>query len=283
MLPSTSSTHSMRRAPATSWSRQRARRRSATPCWIHPSHSRPGCIDHDTDAYEKIARAFVDGQPSGNLTREHIVDNITLYWLTGTGASAARSYWEEGADGCSRSRPGSHAGLGPGRLHHVPRGDLADPAQLGREGLPRPSSTSTRSTRAAISPRGKSRSCSARRFARRSGRFAGTSITRPSDGGTAWPTTAGTPIRREAWPRRAALASPFDRPSAGGRLSRPARRGSPAGVRRGDRLAQLGATDPGGSPRAGRPRRLLDLHLHQLAAHPALPASMGTRSTPTSA
>jgi len=52
-------------------------------------------IDHDTDAYEKIARAFVDGRPSGNLTREHILDNITLYWLTGTGASAARSYWEE--------------------------------------------------------------------------------------------------------------------------------------------------------------------------------------------
>jgi pimeloyl-ACP methyl ester carboxylesterase len=55
-------------------------------------------IDHDTDAYLKIARAFVDQQPSGNLTREHIVDNITLYWLTGTGASAARSYWEEGAE-----------------------------------------------------------------------------------------------------------------------------------------------------------------------------------------
>ena len=52
-------------------------------------------LDHDTDSYEKIARAFVDGKPSGRLTREHIVDNITLYWLTGTGASAARSYWEE--------------------------------------------------------------------------------------------------------------------------------------------------------------------------------------------
>src|SRR5947209_13515851 len=50
--------------------------------------------DHDTDAYYKIARAFVEGQPSGNLTRDHILDNITLYWLTGTGASAARSYWE---------------------------------------------------------------------------------------------------------------------------------------------------------------------------------------------
>jgi pimeloyl-ACP methyl ester carboxylesterase len=56
-------------------------------------------IDHDTDAYYKISGAFVDGRPSGNLTRDHILDNITLYWLTGTGASAARSYWEAyGAD-----------------------------------------------------------------------------------------------------------------------------------------------------------------------------------------
>ena len=53
-------------------------------------------LDHDTDAYEKITRAFVDGQPSGGLTRDHILDNITMYWLTGTGASAARSYWENG-------------------------------------------------------------------------------------------------------------------------------------------------------------------------------------------
>ena len=53
-------------------------------------------LDHDTDSYYKISRAFVDGQPAGNLTRDHILDNITLYWLTGTGASAARSYWEDG-------------------------------------------------------------------------------------------------------------------------------------------------------------------------------------------
>jgi pimeloyl-ACP methyl ester carboxylesterase len=51
-------------------------------------------LDHDTDAYYKISHAFVDGEPSGNLTPDHILDNITLYWLTGTGASAARSYWE---------------------------------------------------------------------------------------------------------------------------------------------------------------------------------------------
>jgi hypothetical protein len=53
-------------------------------------------LDHDTDAYYKISRAFVDKEPSGNLTRDHILDNISVYWLTGTGTSAARSYWESG-------------------------------------------------------------------------------------------------------------------------------------------------------------------------------------------
>jgi pimeloyl-ACP methyl ester carboxylesterase len=51
-------------------------------------------LDHDTDAYYKISRAFLDKQPAGHLTPDSIVDNITLYWLTGTGASAAREYWE---------------------------------------------------------------------------------------------------------------------------------------------------------------------------------------------
>ena len=53
-------------------------------------------LDHDTDSYYKISRAFVDGKPVGQLTRDTIVDNITLYWLTGTGAAAARWYWEFG-------------------------------------------------------------------------------------------------------------------------------------------------------------------------------------------
>jgi pimeloyl-ACP methyl ester carboxylesterase len=52
-------------------------------------------LDHDTDSYYKITRAFVDGEPVGNLTRDNILDNITLYWLTGTGVSAARNYWED--------------------------------------------------------------------------------------------------------------------------------------------------------------------------------------------
>jgi pimeloyl-ACP methyl ester carboxylesterase len=62
-------------------------------------------LDHDTDSYYKIARAFTDGKPTGNLTRDNVLDNITAYWLTGTGASAARSYWEAyGADAPSAGR-----------------------------------------------------------------------------------------------------------------------------------------------------------------------------------
>ncbi|MET8305769.1 epoxide hydrolase family protein [Micromonospora sp. NPDC005173] len=53
-------------------------------------------FDHDTDSYYKISRALVDGKPVGGLTRDTIVDNVTLYWLTGTGASSARWYWEFG-------------------------------------------------------------------------------------------------------------------------------------------------------------------------------------------
>jgi pimeloyl-ACP methyl ester carboxylesterase len=64
-------------------------------------------LDHDTDAYYKIARAFVDGRPSGGLTRDSILDNITLYWLTGTGASAARSYWEDGRAQSAAAAAGS--------------------------------------------------------------------------------------------------------------------------------------------------------------------------------
>jgi len=95
-------------------------------------------LDHDTDSYYKISRAFVDGQPSGNLTRDHILDNITTYWLTGTGASAARSCWEGGQAAARCGRAGSTTRLGPRRIHHVPRRDLPDPAQRGRAGVPQP-------------------------------------------------------------------------------------------------------------------------------------------------
>lgn len=49
-------------------------------------------IDHDLLSYELIARVF-DGKPEG-LTRDDILDNVTLFWLTNTAISAARLYWE---------------------------------------------------------------------------------------------------------------------------------------------------------------------------------------------
>jgi hypothetical protein len=85
-------------------------------------------LDHDTDSYEKISRAFLDGQPSGNLTRDRIVDNITLYWLTGTGASAARSYWESGraqVSAAGKAPPDVSIPVGfttfPGEIFQAPR------------------------------------------------------------------------------------------------------------------------------------------------------------------
>jgi pimeloyl-ACP methyl ester carboxylesterase len=85
-------------------------------------------LDHDTDAYHKIARAFVDGQPSGNLTRDNILDNVTTYWLTGTGASAARSYWESygtAAAAAGQTPPDVSVPVGfttfPGEIWRAPR------------------------------------------------------------------------------------------------------------------------------------------------------------------
>ena len=85
-------------------------------------------LDHDTDSYCKISRAFLGGQPAGNLTRDHVLDNITLYWLTGTGASAARSYWEGGqaaARAAGQPRPEMKLPAGvtafPGEIFQAPR------------------------------------------------------------------------------------------------------------------------------------------------------------------
>jgi pimeloyl-ACP methyl ester carboxylesterase len=85
-------------------------------------------LDHDTDSYHKISAAFVDGQPAGQLTRDHIVDNITLYWLTGTGASAARAYWESGratALAAGQAPPAVSVPVGfttfPGEIFQAPR------------------------------------------------------------------------------------------------------------------------------------------------------------------
>jgi pimeloyl-ACP methyl ester carboxylesterase len=84
-------------------------------------------LDHDTDSYYKISRAFLDDEPAGHLTRGRIVDNITLYWLTGTGASAARSYWENGqaeARAAGQAPPEASLPVGftafPGEIYAAP-------------------------------------------------------------------------------------------------------------------------------------------------------------------
>jgi pimeloyl-ACP methyl ester carboxylesterase len=51
-------------------------------------------LDHDAWSYDDIAQAFVDGNPVDGLTRDEVLDNITLTWLTNTGISSARLYWE---------------------------------------------------------------------------------------------------------------------------------------------------------------------------------------------
>ena len=85
-------------------------------------------LDHDADSYEKISRAFLDGSPSGGLTRDHVLDNITLYWLTNTAASAARLYWETGRGATAAlKQPPPHVSLPvaftvfPGELFQAPR------------------------------------------------------------------------------------------------------------------------------------------------------------------
>ncbi|GAB3963907.1 epoxide hydrolase family protein [Plantactinospora veratri] len=87
-------------------------------------------LDHDTSSYYKMSRAFVDGGAVGGLTRESIVDNITLYWLTGTGASSARWYWEfaraqAAADAAGQAPPPASVPVGfttfPDELWAAPR------------------------------------------------------------------------------------------------------------------------------------------------------------------
>jgi len=85
-------------------------------------------LDHDADSYQKIAHAFVDGKATGGLTRERIVDNMTLYWLTSCATSAARLYWESGraavaAAGQPPIQPSLPAAytVFPGELFQAPR------------------------------------------------------------------------------------------------------------------------------------------------------------------
>ena len=85
-------------------------------------------LDHDARSYALIARVF-DGQPEG-LTRDDILDNVTLYWLTNTAVSSARLYWE--------SKLAFFAPKGvpiPAAVSVFPDEIYAAPRQLDRESL----------------------------------------------------------------------------------------------------------------------------------------------------
>ena len=51
-------------------------------------------LDHDAVSEQQLSRAIMEGHAFGAITREDIVDNISLYWLTNTAVSSARLYWE---------------------------------------------------------------------------------------------------------------------------------------------------------------------------------------------
>ena len=84
-------------------------------------------IDHDIWTYRQITRVF-DGEQLG-LTKDDIVDNITLYWLTNTGVSSARLYWE------NKNAFFAPKGVSPDGGQRLPRRDLPDSEEVGGKGL----------------------------------------------------------------------------------------------------------------------------------------------------
>ena len=85
-------------------------------------------LDHDVASYELIARAFA-GNPGG-LSRDDVLDNVTHYWLTNSGVSSARLYWE------SKLRLLRHQGRrDPGRRDRLPGRAVPGSAELGGAGV----------------------------------------------------------------------------------------------------------------------------------------------------
>jgi pimeloyl-ACP methyl ester carboxylesterase len=79
-------------------------------------------INHDAYSYGEIAQAF-EGNPVGELTRDAILDNVTLYWLTNTGVSSGRLYWDNKFGFFDAKNVTVPAGVTvfPGELYEAPR------------------------------------------------------------------------------------------------------------------------------------------------------------------
>jgi hypothetical protein len=87
-------------------------------------------IDHDARSYEDISHAF-EGHPVGNLTRDEVLDNITLTWVTNTGGFLGSSLLGEQARLLRRQ-----GRLGSDCRERLPSRALSGAAELDRAGLP---------------------------------------------------------------------------------------------------------------------------------------------------
>ncbi len=147
--------------------RPRGRRRSATRSSIPRS---PGGLAarprHGPTEDRPCLRRRTS--PTGGLTRDHILDNITLYWMTGPGPRRPRSYWENGRPGLKRPPRPRRSTCRPASRRSPTRSGGARVA--GSTSRTPTSSTSTRPTRADTSQPGRSRRSSPRRYGRPSAR-----------------------------------------------------------------------------------------------------------------
>ena len=128
---------------------------------------RPGGLDarpRPAQLRADIARVFA-GHPGGDLTRDEVLDNITLYWLTNTGVSSARLYWENKLRLLRRQ-----GRRGPDRGQRLPGRDLHAPRSWTEKAYP--NLIYYNSPGAATSPPGNSRRCSPTSSAPGSGRYA---------------------------------------------------------------------------------------------------------------
>ena len=230
-----------------------------------------GCSTTTRAVYELIARVF-DGQPEG-LTRDDVLDNVTLYWLTNTAVSSARLYWE--------SKLAFFAPKNvtiPTAVSALSRRALSGAAELGGAGLSQAHSLQHAPQRRPLRGVG----------------AAGAAL-RPN---------FGLPSVRSGSPTNCALhresrmkllktsttTATFSQPGGDDdRRRAPRRVRNAAGSQRAPReLAALGnANEWLNSPRLtreqprreSRARRFLDLHLHQLATPASVCSRVGGRST----
>ena len=135
---------------------------------IPPSARRPGCwTTTPTSEEQRSHTPYSAGTLSARLTRDDVLDNISLYWLTNTGVSSARLYWENKFAFFAVKNISDTS-----RGQRVPRRALPGASRAGpRRPIPS-SSTSTNSTQAATSRPGSSPNSSRKRSAPHPGRFA---------------------------------------------------------------------------------------------------------------